>query len=261
MTARRVLRDGDGRALAEYVEGVRSGRPWADALTVLEGTGIDAVVEAVRARLGGWLVSSSDEIGLRLVADGAIKFRHAHVYTWDLSASPPDGAWAEPKLVDGLTLVPAHEREPADLVGAWMTAYRPGHPDNPNGVTRETAREQLATLINGISLGPLLPCSVVIQDGARPVAACLVNGRQGEPPLGGPWIAEVFRDADPAYAGLGTVALKAAVGRAARDGLASVGLAVTEGNPARATYEKAGFVHAESSTTVLIPERRRDSAE
>nr|WP_237535987.1 GNAT family N-acetyltransferase [Streptomyces sp. SID3343] len=94
-----------------------------------------------------------------------------------------------------------------------------------------------------------MPCSVVAFDAGRPVAAALVNDAE----LYGPWIGEIFRDPDPRYAGLGGRLLRHALGRAAKDGVEAVGLAVTEGNPARAVYERLGFRQTGSLMNIVLP--------
>ncbi|WP_436772576.1 GNAT family N-acetyltransferase [Yinghuangia sp. YIM S09857] len=254
MDERRTLRDDDGREVARFVTGTWRGHRLADDL--LPGPGVPPadVAAAVLCALPGWAVCAQEREGRALAAAGAVSKRHAHCYTWDLAARPPDPSWARPALPAGVTLAPAVDREPADLTATWIAAYPPGHPDNPRGETFDSAREQLATLYDGSLIGALMPASCVLQDGSRPVAVCLVNDRPGDPPLLGPWITEVFRDPDPAYAGLGATALRATLARAAADGVPTVGLTVTEGNPARATYEKVGFTHTESTMTLLVPE-------
>lgn len=255
MTDRQTLHDEQGREVAAYVVGTWRGHPLADDLEPAPGVPIADVVAAVLGALPGWAVCAQEPEGLALASAGATVRRHAHCYTWDLTAMPPDPAWASPELPHGLSLVAAADREPADLTAAWIAAYPPGHPDNPAGETFDSARAQLGTLYDGTLIGALMPASCVLQDGSRPVAVCLANDRPGEPPLRGPWVTEVFREPDRAYAGLGATALRATLARAAADGVPALGLAVTEGNPARATYEKLGFAHAESTVTLLVPER------
>lgn len=68
----------------------------------------------------------------------------------------------------------------------------------------------------------------------------------------GPWVTEVFRHPDRSPRGLGSLMLSAVLSRAAADGLTEIGLAVTEGNPARRVYETLGFRLVGTSITVLI---------
>ncbi|WTW92609.1 GNAT family N-acetyltransferase [Streptomycetaceae bacterium NBC_01309] len=254
MDERRTLRDDKGREVAEFVVGNWQGHQLADDLLPLPGVPLADVVSAVLRGLPGWAVCAQEREGHALAAAGAAPKRHAHCYTWDLAARPPDPAWAAPELPPGVTLVSAAAHEPADLTAAWIGAYPPGHPDNPGGETFDSARAQLATLYDGTLIGALMPASCVLQDGTRPAAVCLANDRPGAPPLLGPWVTEVFRDPDRVYAGLGATALRATLARAAAADVPALGLTVTEGNPARATYEKLGFSHTESTMTLLVPE-------
>ncbi|NUU22142.1 MAG: GNAT family N-acetyltransferase, partial [Streptomycetaceae bacterium] len=243
MTGHEVLRDAGGRVVADYTVVFSGGENRAEHVRAADGVPDADVAAALRRELPGWEVSASEGVGLALVAAGAVKVRHMHCYTWDLATRGVDPGWLDPQLPPGLSAVPAVDREAADLTAAWLSAYPPGHPDNPAGETFDSARAQLATLYDGTLIGALMPCGVVIQDGPRPVAACLANDRPGTPPLGGPWVTEVFRDPDPAYAGLGATALRLTLARAHAAGTPALGLTVTEGNPARRTYEKLGFTH------------------
>ncbi|MGW0658507.1 GNAT family N-acetyltransferase [Streptodolium elevatio] len=254
MDERRTLRDDKDREVADYVVGNWRGHRLADDLEPRPGVPLADLAAAVLRALPGWAVCAQEREGRALAAAGARLQRHAHCYTWDLVARPPEPSWAVPELPPGITLSPAVEHEPADLTAAWIGAYPPGHPDNPGGESFDSARAQLATLYEGTLIGALMPASCVLRHGPRPVAVCLANDRPGAPPLLGPWVTEVFRDPDRAYAGLGATALRATLARAAADAVRALGLAVTEGNPARATYEKLGFAHSESTMTLLVPE-------
>ena len=57
----------------------------------------------------------------------------------------------------------------------------------------------------------------------------------------------------PGGRGAGRALLKRALGLATRDGLPALGLAVTEGNPARRLYEELGFRPLLTSFTVRMP--------
>jgi len=54
-------------------------------------------------------------------------------------------------------------------------------------------------------------------EGGAVVGAALVNRTDGEPPYGGPWIAQVFRE--PGARGVGGALLRRALAIATRDGL------------------------------------------
>ncbi len=84
------------------------------------------------------------------------------------------------------------------------------------------------------------------------VAACLVTDRPQE----GPWVVDVFRRPAPGYLGLGSLLLRRALALLAHEGWTTLGLAVTDGNPARSTYERLGFQHVLESVTVQLPDPR-----
>ena len=164
-------------------------------------------------RIGG-----SEELGRALVAGGARLYRHSHAYTHDLVALPA--------LDTTYRLTPV-DRPAGELLPVYLTAFAPGHPDRMEG---DEAGRHLAGLIrNG-----LLPSSGLAIADDRVVAAILVGTiTDAPPPFGGPWIMEVFSTARGAG--------RALLGRALHRTEGSLGLAVTEGNPAIAVYESLGF--------------------
>jgi ribosomal protein S18 acetylase RimI-like enzyme len=80
--------------------------------------------------------------------------------------------------------------------------------------------------------------------------AVIVTDAGGEAPEGGPWIAELFRH--PAHPGTGRALLVHAMRAAAADGLPTLSLAVTAGNPAERLYRELGFERALSATSVWL---------
>ena len=92
----------------------------------------------------------------------------------------------------------------------------------------------------GEVIGPQLACSRIAAAGGRLVGAALLYDHDGEPPLGGPWVGELFRHPD------------APPGRAPRcwpprsPPPAPTGLATRrpassrDGNPARRLYDAPG---------------------
>ncbi|RJL33377.1 GNAT family N-acetyltransferase [Bailinhaonella thermotolerans] len=238
---REIAADAHGAPVFSYQRGVRDGRPWAH---VLEPVGAGALppetADLILERYRGWVFSVPVEMGEDLVRRGARLVRHAHVME-----RPPGGAGeAEPPA--GFRFTPC-DRPVADLLKAWEAAYPPGHPDF-SGRSREAGEEELAGLLAGRLLGPLLPCSSLAVDGdGGVVAGVLVNDWQGRP-----WITEVFRHPEEAPRGLGMTLLRHALNRAAAEGLPAVGLAVTHGNSAARVYERLGFAVTDTSFTVLV---------
>ncbi len=232
--------DRDGALVADYRLGNRSGRPAALDLR-LHRLPAEHAVPAILTALPGWVVSAREDTGAVLLAAGGRLLRHMHQYTRDLGPDLGDVTWAEP----GIEVRAAASVASSRLYDTWLAAYPPEHPDGGDDVSPAN----LEGLYDGRTLGPLLGFSTVALDEGRVVGAVLVNDAE----LLGPWITEVFRDPDAKYAGLGGRLLRHTLGLALLDGLPSIGLAVTEGNPARAVYERLGFRPGESFMTVVLP--------
>ncbi|MFF7212752.1 GNAT family N-acetyltransferase [Streptomyces sp. NPDC008238] len=241
---RLVLRGPGGLPELTYVEGVRDGRPWAD---LAQAVGPDPV-PAVLAGMRGWAVSGSVELGEQLVRHGARVLRHAHGMARDLVADPPPREWGTSPLPDGLRTAPC-DRGARELFPAWRAAFGPGHPDHVQGGDEAALDSQLAPLLAGAVLGPVLPCSTLAVDEAdQVVAGVVVTDRDGLP-----WVTTVFRQPDSRYAGLGSRLLRRVLADAAAGGLPRIGLAVSDANPARRLYERLGFAVTDTSLTVLVP--------
>jgi ribosomal protein S18 acetylase RimI-like enzyme len=225
-----------------FVEGRRDGRPWADLVELAPGRTVDEAVAELLAERAGWAISADETLGRALIAAGAQPLRHAHVQSRDLVADPPPPTWSEPPGVR-LTGV---DRPAAALVAAYDAAYRPGHPDydryGASGLTRLLAGE------HGLELES---SGLAVDDTGAVVGACLIGGTDLPPPFGGPWVLELFRD--PRYPGVGRALLERSLARLAAAGRASLGLAVTDGNPARELYRRLGLADVSTSLTVVIP--------
>jgi GNAT superfamily N-acetyltransferase len=119
-------------------------------------------------------------------------------------------------------------------------------------------RVRLVPQLAGELHGALLPMSTLVTDADdHIVAAVIVNDLDTEPPWSGPWITDLFRHPDPAFTGLGTLLLRRALACAAKAGLSTVSLVVTEENPARHVYTRHGFRAVSTTITVLIPDGPR----
>jgi GNAT superfamily N-acetyltransferase len=248
---RSVLTDPAGRELLSFVSITTGAQPWVTEPRIPPGVHLDEVVSAVMRELPGWIVDGDDELVTALIGAGARRRRHASVMMYDLAAGPVPAEWAAPPLPAGLSFAPV-DPDPERLFATWIRAYPPGHPDAPNGNTRADFEVDLAPLLSGKILGPLLPVSGCVLDPAAPgrvVAACLVNDRPDE----GPWISEVFRDPEPRYAGTGAALLRRTLSLASGAGLRSMGLAVTVGNPAQQVYAKLGFRVASTALNCIVP--------
>ncbi|MFY0524326.1 GNAT family N-acetyltransferase [Archangium gephyra] len=145
------------------------------------------------------------------------------------------------------------ERNNAEaLAPLLLAAYPPGHPDH-FGWTPEEARQEIARILAGEVLGPLLPCSGLALDGEAVAGVCLITLREGSPPHGGPWVIEVYRHRASRYAGAGAALLRRALWLATQAKLPALSLVVSDGNPARRVYERLGFRHVGSSRTLELP--------
>lgn len=152
---------------------------------------------------------------------------------------PDDWRRAAARVPNGVVVVGAG-RPAEDLVPARLRAFAAGHVDH--APTRAQAAV-LARIVEGREAGPLLDCSrlAVLSADAAVVGVALVTDAPVIGDDGGPWIADVYRDPDLRWAGLGTTLLCAVLTAAVDDGHDRIGLAVTDGNPARKLYERLGF--------------------
>ncbi|MFH8473583.1 GNAT family N-acetyltransferase [Streptomyces sp. NPDC018000] len=166
----------------------------------------------------------------------------------DLASGPSPSEWSTISLPDGLHIAPCN-RPAHELFPAWRAAFSPEHPDHFQGSDGEALDTQLAPLLTGEVLGPVMPCSTLAVDETdRVVAGVIITDRDGLP-----WIATVFRRPDPHCAGLGSVLLRRMLADAASRGLTEMALVVSDGNRARHLYEKLGFRLTSTSLTVLVP--------
>jgi GNAT superfamily N-acetyltransferase len=208
----------------------------------------EQIADAVERDLCGHIIGAPRELGELLVARGAVARRRSTLMECDPAAArPPD-----PAPPAGVTIEPAAGRTPDDVLDAYIDAYPPAHPDHHAGLDRDGQREMLRALMAGEVIGPLLGCSRVARTAGGYVGAALVFDPAGEPPLGVPWVGELFRHPD-APRGVGAALLAAMLDQARDDGLAVVGLRVSDGNPARALYDRLGFRPRQEVVTVFVP--------
>jgi GNAT superfamily N-acetyltransferase len=247
----RILLDADGTPVARFDLVERDGRRTAELLELEAGVSTDQAVDVIRGDLAGWRVVAHVPVGEALIAAGARPRRDAHVMSRDLVRDPPEPGWLEPAVPDGLRLTPA-ERPASDLAAAYAAAFPSDHPDFAHMTRPDRPEDELAELLSGRAMGPVMRASGLAVDAeGAVVGAIVVCANSGEPPLGGPWIAQVFRH--PEARGAGGALLRRALAIAARDGLPALGLAVTHGNPAIAVYENHGFADVLRSISVELP--------
>lgn len=244
----RVLLDADGREVARFRAGEHEEWPIANDFSL--SVPPEDACPTVRQGLAGWRIAVDEPFGRLLVAAGGRPKRHARTLARDLVRDPAPPDWLEPRTPPGLRLTPV-DRPGRDLAPACITAYPRNHPDFESIPSPDHPEIELDQIISGRMMGPLLRCSgLVVRDDGTVAGAILVNGSQGEPPTGGPWISQFFRH--PAARGAGEPLLRRALALATRDGLPALGLAVTDGNPAQRLYAAHGFAEVRNLLTVEL---------
>jgi GNAT superfamily N-acetyltransferase len=236
---RTVLSDERG-PVARYDRDERDGHVYADLLDREPGVSVERAANAVLDQLGGMRIAADEELGHALVAAGGVLTRHGHLMSHDLAERP---AWSEPP---GYRLTDV-DRPAADLLDAYLAAFGPGHVDHRDDPP-ERALADLESHLSGRQFGPPLRGSgLAIARDDTVAGAILLGVLDGEPPLNGPWLIEVFRH--PAHRGVGRPLVERALATTAAPGL---GLMVTEGNPARGLYEALGFRTVRTAMVVQI---------
>lgn len=238
----RTIYDVAGVPVAHYESGQRGERRWAEDLSIPGDLTTSGTTSVVTAALAGWGATALAAVAEPFIAAGARPVHVFHTYTMDLT---PSAISMEPEPPAGLRALPARDVPPAALHPALTAAYPPGHPDH-----QADPITPLAGLYDGSLMGPLSECSTVLADGDRIVAAALVNETEAD----GPWLSDIFRDPGPRYSGLGATLLRIVIARATSAGLPTLGLAVTDTNPARAVYERLGFRYTDTWIDFILPD-------
>ncbi len=233
-SARRTLTDPDGVPVAHYTHAERDGRVVADLLEL--ELPVERALPVILAELRGMRVAGPEALGRALLAAGATPGRHAHVYSHDLRERPA--------IMAGFELTPI-DRPATELLPVYLAAHPPEHVDFPLIANEDSLRHLSRVLADG--LGPLLDCSGLAIENGRLVGAILVaEATDATPPVGGPWVMELFRAPDAP--GAGRALLQRAL--ALCEGPA-LGLTVTEGNHrAERLYRALGFERAFTAFSV-----------
>jgi GNAT superfamily N-acetyltransferase len=236
-----------------YVAEHREGTPIADRARVVPGRTFADAAAAAAIQLPGWLLATDDlALSGLLVRAGATLKRHAFVMQCDLRTAVASGD-IDPRFTrDALPGTSAATAWTA-ILPSWRAAFPPEHPDHFDG-DDATAVAFIMRLVDGSELGPLHRSTTLLLDSAgTPVAGILINIRAQDPPWGGPWIADIWRDPALHGTGVGTMLIGHAQRLLVEDGHVSLGLAVSAGNSARHTYQACGFHTVNESQTVLLP--------
>ncbi|GAB3478224.1 GNAT family N-acetyltransferase [Nocardiopsis coralliicola] len=240
-----------GAPVLDYVDRSRDG-----VLIAGDARALIAPEEAAAAaaeQLAGWALVAQDPFAAALAERGGLIQRRAHEMRRDLSEPLPEG-WPAGVPGGGLELRPFGAVGVPEVFAAVAAAFPPEHPDRAPGAGATVEYASFAQLAAGTALGPVLPLSELVidpeaPDGERVAAGLVLTDRPDDVP----WIAEVFRRPGRRYAGLGRLLLRRALAEAAAGGIAEVGLAVTDGNPARHLYTRLGFRSTGTFTTVVLP--------
>jgi GNAT superfamily N-acetyltransferase len=244
MTPAPPLVDEAGTVLADVAVATVGEHRW----TILTSRRAAAeVAPAALAQLSGHrVVTEDDDLVALLVAGGGRVQRRGHDYRYDLSAVP--ASYAEAVAPQGFSLSPG--LDPAALVAAHALAYPPGHPDHE---ADKDHLDDLRSMVAGKIMGANVPTATWQVSGAEgPCGAVIVSER---PPAedGLTWVLDVFVHPRHAGRGIGGALLRRAVAGAASAGFRTLGLVVSDGNPARAAYEAVGFRLVSSATNVELP--------
>ncbi len=211
-----------------------------------------AAAEAVLRGLSGHSLCLFDaEFVAELTRRGATHLRHLHVMSRPLTSLPGvpavDGLEIEALSADQLAF---H----AECLGEInLRAYPVGHPDYEYETVATTTNE-IRRIGRGEVVGPYRAESTVARFGGEIVGACLICDHDGVPPMGGPWITEVFRDPKTPVRRVGTALITTALAHCHAAGLPALSLSVTHGNTnAFALYRSLGFIDRAERWTVAIP--------
>lgn len=246
MTGRQAptLTDGAGTPLAEILLDEVVGKRWAIVQAMHAPAA--AVAPALLATYAGHrAVTDDDDLAALLVAGGGTVARQAHDYTYDLAGVPP--GWADTVAPQGFALSPVTGS--AALAEAHAAAVPPGHPDHDPDLDHA---DDLRAMLAGEIFGPNVSAATWQVGDDHGACGAIIVSERGP---GGTWVLDVFVDPRHHGKGLGRALLRRSLAGAAQAGYATMGLVVTEGNPARRLYDSTGFLHTGSGSSVDLPSR------
>ncbi len=235
---REYLSDASG-PVVEYQRGVRA--ETAYVAVVAPGRTVSEAVSAATELLPGWRLTTSDE-GLvqGLIAAGAQLTRRYLLMSCPLTTIEPRPLPVEFSLGAVPSTSDIDQWEP--ILQSWQDAFPPGHPDHLDTSDPATAVQFFMNLVDGSEMGPMHRSSCLLVDAeGRARAGIIVNVRGGEPPEGGAWISDIWRDPSLRATGVGPSLIDRAKIQLLEDGYTALSLAVTTTNQAVRTYEREGF--------------------
>ncbi len=207
----------------------------------------EAKSQVIRERVTELISTSNSEFAKELIAQGCTTKRNATAMTCDLTQlkiSPTQNT-RETRFIE--------EVDPEELFDSWNNAYGPTHPDHIPGNMSDLIRVHLQPLLDRTEMGDNHRSSLAVMERAIPITGIIISLREGAQPFGGPWISEIWVDPSHQHQGLGKALINQALEKLKEDNYSSLGLAVTNGNQAKALYEDAGFTTIREFWTIALP--------
>jgi len=239
-----LLSDAGGIPLARYRWRDDLGEQVVSGFRPLPGVSPDRIAaQAVRALPGRRVTMLDEQVARAFAGVGGTLVRAATDLHRDLAELP-----APPPVAAGWAL--EGHRWDVDLTGVLRAAYPPDHPDHGDRVTR------LQGLLSGDQALPLLPgASARLRDpGGHSAGQVLTVGPVpwGERPCA--WVLDLAVTPRAQGRGFGAALLVHAMGGTRDAGLPTIGLTVTDGNPARHLYDRMGFRPVLRTFTMRLPD-------
>jgi len=257
---RRELLGPDGVPVATYVRAEeRDAGPCAAELVPCPGVSPYAVARAAAEQLGGILVSTEvPAVQKALLGAGAQVRRRVELMSVSLAREQADPGVEPPhppaRAPRGVSIVPFHGIVPPELGAVSLAAYPPSHPDHHVSDAAEALVPLRRFVEGGPGWTPLDAARLAVRDAdGQAVGAAIIAAFAGEPPRGGPHLAQLFRLPGEELRGLGAALLDTSLVAARLEGCATVGLGVNADNPARRLYLSRGFAPFALSVTVRMP--------
>jgi hypothetical protein len=223
-----------------YVEGVRDLLPIADLATVAPGRTVIEAAAAAMSQLPGWKLATEDPE----LAEAMIQTRHAYV----MSADP--SIHRDAPVVE---IVPRSSIDVREFLPGWLAASPPGDPDHEDGTDQEIIERCWDWYDEPVWLAREHRSSGLVVSDGKVVAGIIISLRPQPVPYGGPWVHDVWRMPGDSVPGTGAALIAQAMRLLDEDGLTTLGLAVSAGNPARRVYDRMGFIQQLEAWTFRIP--------
>jgi predicted N-acetyltransferase YhbS len=244
----RTIRDFAGTPVAEYVDIGRLGPPRAEMLRPLGD--VEAAVAPVVAQLAGYRCSCIDAgLSDALVAAGVEHLRQFSFMSVDLQGEPV--RWPDVSLPDGVSVRTLTAADIDELTELELRAFPPGHVDHHSNDLEEVRTSNFERITDPAR--PLMPHALLALHGAVAVGVVTTQYVGRIPGVTGPWLTNIARDPDARWVGLGAAMVSSVLSSLRRDGYERAYLAVTDGNPARKVYGRAGFVDFAQASFLKVP--------